>query len=93
MSAAKPSLWQPLIKAALPGTAQSPPPGKLALPELEAMLAAVPAETPEARLLHQAAAIAVYDRAGEPCRACGSPIRVIRQGQRATYYCQVCQKF
>ncbi len=35
----------------------------------------------------------VYDRAGEPCRACGSPIRVIRQGQRATYYCQVCQKF
>lgn len=64
MSAAKPSLWQPLIKAALPGTAQSPPPGKLALPELEDMVAGLPAETPEARLLHQAAAIAVYDRAG-----------------------------
>lgn len=34
----------------------------------------------------------VYDRAGEPCRVCGSPIRGIRQGQRATYYCTVCQK-
>jgi formamidopyrimidine-DNA glycosylase len=34
----------------------------------------------------------VYDRAGEPCRVCGSPIRMIRQGQRATYYCPVCQK-
>jgi formamidopyrimidine-DNA glycosylase len=34
----------------------------------------------------------VYDRAGEPCRACGTPIRMIRQGQRATYYCPRCQK-
>jgi formamidopyrimidine-DNA glycosylase len=34
----------------------------------------------------------VYDRAGQPCRACGSPIRMIRQGQRATYFCPVCQK-
>ena len=34
----------------------------------------------------------VYDRAGEPCRVCGSPIRMIRQGARATYYCPVCQK-
>ncbi len=34
----------------------------------------------------------VYGRAGEPCRACGSSIRCIRQGQRATYFCPTCQK-
>jgi formamidopyrimidine-DNA glycosylase len=34
----------------------------------------------------------VYDRKGEPCRACGTPIRAIRQGARATYFCPVCQK-
>ncbi|HEY0822763.1 MAG TPA: bifunctional DNA-formamidopyrimidine glycosylase/DNA-(apurinic or apyrimidinic site) lyase [Ramlibacter sp.] len=34
----------------------------------------------------------VYDREGEPCRVCGSPIRMIRQGARATYFCPVCQK-
>lgn len=34
----------------------------------------------------------VYDRAGEPCRVCKTAIRMIRQGQRATYYCAHCQK-
>jgi formamidopyrimidine-DNA glycosylase len=34
---------------------------------------------------------AVYDREGEPCRACASPIRKIVQGQRSTYYCVRCQ--
>jgi formamidopyrimidine-DNA glycosylase len=34
----------------------------------------------------------VYDRAGEPCRVCGTAIKAIRQGQRATYYCPHCQK-
>jgi formamidopyrimidine-DNA glycosylase len=34
----------------------------------------------------------VYDRAGEPCRQCGTPIRQIRQGQRSTFYCPACQK-
>ncbi|WP_028312211.1 bifunctional DNA-formamidopyrimidine glycosylase/DNA-(apurinic or apyrimidinic site) lyase [Derxia gummosa] len=34
---------------------------------------------------------AVYGRAGEPCRACGNPVRAIRQGQRATYWCSTCQ--
>jgi formamidopyrimidine-DNA glycosylase len=33
----------------------------------------------------------VYARAGEPCRQCGNPIRVLRQGQRSTFYCRVCQ--
>ena len=34
----------------------------------------------------------VYDRAGEPCRVCGTPIKTLRQGARATYFCRVCQK-
>lgn len=34
----------------------------------------------------------VYDRAGEPCFKCGEPIKSIRQGQRATYYCPHCQR-
>jgi formamidopyrimidine-DNA glycosylase len=34
----------------------------------------------------------VYDRAGEPCRRCGTRIRGMRQGQRSTYYCPRCQK-
>lgn len=34
----------------------------------------------------------VYGRAGEPCRHCRQPVRTIRQGQRATYFCPGCQK-
>lgn len=34
----------------------------------------------------------VYDRAGLPCKACGTPIRRIVQGQRASYYCPRCQR-
>jgi formamidopyrimidine-DNA glycosylase len=34
----------------------------------------------------------VYDRAGQKCRRCGEAIRKIVQGQRATYFCAVCQK-
>ncbi|HUR88809.1 MAG TPA: bifunctional DNA-formamidopyrimidine glycosylase/DNA-(apurinic or apyrimidinic site) lyase [Ramlibacter sp.] len=34
----------------------------------------------------------VYDRGGEPCRVCATPIKRLRQGQRATYYCPHCQK-
>ena len=35
---------------------------------------------------------AVYGRAGQPCRVCGTPIRAIVQGQRTTFYCPSCQK-
>ncbi|GAB4124036.1 MAG: bifunctional DNA-formamidopyrimidine glycosylase/DNA-(apurinic or apyrimidinic site) lyase [Rubrivivax sp.] len=35
---------------------------------------------------------AVYGRAGEPCGVCGTPIRRMVQGQRATYWCPRCQK-
>ena len=34
----------------------------------------------------------VYDRAGQPCRVCGSTVKSLRQGQRSTFYCTVCQK-
>lgn len=34
----------------------------------------------------------VYERAGDPCRVCRTPIKRIVQGQRATYYCPKCQQ-
>jgi formamidopyrimidine-DNA glycosylase len=33
----------------------------------------------------------VYERAGKPCRRCGSAVRSLTQGQRSTYYCPHCQ--
>ena len=35
----------------------------------------------------------VYDRAGEPCLTCGTPIRRIVVGQRGTHFCPRCQRF
>jgi formamidopyrimidine-DNA glycosylase len=35
---------------------------------------------------------AVYGRAGQPCRVCAAPVRTLRQGQRSTFFCPVCQK-
>jgi len=34
----------------------------------------------------------VYDRAGLPCRRCGTKIRRIVQGQRSTFFCPRCQR-
>lgn len=34
----------------------------------------------------------VYQRGGEPCLVCGTPIRRIVVGGRSTHYCRVCQK-
>lgn len=34
----------------------------------------------------------VYGRAGQPCRVCGTPIRMLRHGGRATTYCPACQR-
>ena len=34
----------------------------------------------------------VYGRHGLPCRQCQSPVRQIKQGQRATFYCVKCQR-
>ena len=34
----------------------------------------------------------VYGREGLPCRQCGTPVRLLRQGQRSTYFCPNCQR-
>ena len=34
----------------------------------------------------------VYGREGEPCRVCGSAIRAVVVGQRASFYCPKCQR-
>jgi formamidopyrimidine-DNA glycosylase len=34
----------------------------------------------------------VYGRANEPCKKCGAFIRLIKQGQRSSFYCPICQK-
>jgi len=34
----------------------------------------------------------VYGREGQPCNTCGTAVRRIVQGQRATFFCGVCQK-
>lgn len=36
--------------------------------------------------------LSVYDREGEPCRACGRPVKRIVQSNRSTYYCPGCQR-
>lgn len=33
-----------------------------------------------------------YGRAGQPCKVCATPIKVITLGQRASFYCPVCQR-
>jgi len=39
-----------------------------------------------------AQSLLVYGRAGEPCRRCGEPVRQEVMGQRASYFCPVCQR-
>ena len=36
--------------------------------------------------------LAVYGREGQPCPACQTDIKQIRQSQRSSYYCPVCQR-
>ncbi len=33
----------------------------------------------------------VYDRAGQPCRRCGAPVKRIVQAGRSTFFCPACQ--
>lgn len=33
----------------------------------------------------------VYGRAGQPCHTCATPVCMVRQGQRSSYYCPSCQ--
>lgn len=41
---------------------------------------------------HFQTAANVYGREGAPCFVCGTAIRLIRQGQRSTYFCPQCQR-
>jgi len=41
---------------------------------------------------HFALSLNVYGRAGEPCYVCGTPLKGVRTGQRATVYCANCQR-
>ncbi|HEX3603872.1 MAG TPA: bifunctional DNA-formamidopyrimidine glycosylase/DNA-(apurinic or apyrimidinic site) lyase [Steroidobacteraceae bacterium] len=34
----------------------------------------------------------VYERAGDRCRVCKSPVKQFTQGQRSTYWCSTCQR-
>jgi formamidopyrimidine-DNA glycosylase len=34
----------------------------------------------------------VYDRKGEPCESCGSPVESMRQAGRSSFFCSRCQK-
>jgi len=34
----------------------------------------------------------VYDRKGEPCTACGTPVRMTRIGGRSSHFCPKCQR-
>jgi endonuclease-8 len=45
-------------------------------------------------MMNPRARLWVYDRAGKPCRKCGTAIQVARHGPgaRATYWCPICQK-
>lgn len=34
----------------------------------------------------------VYGRDGAPCHVCGTPIKMVRLGQRSSFFCPVCQR-
>ncbi|HEY8084349.1 MAG TPA: bifunctional DNA-formamidopyrimidine glycosylase/DNA-(apurinic or apyrimidinic site) lyase [Methylophilaceae bacterium] len=34
----------------------------------------------------------VYGRTGQPCKVCATPIKLLKQGQRSTFYCPTCQR-
>jgi len=36
--------------------------------------------------------ILVYNRTGDPCPGCGAPLQKLRQKQRSSFYCKLCQK-
>ncbi len=36
--------------------------------------------------------LAVYSKAGQPCRICGNPLVSCRQGGRTSFFCRKCQK-
>ncbi|MFN7173183.1 MAG: zinc finger domain-containing protein, partial [Thermaurantiacus tibetensis] len=90
------------------GIAPARPAGRIALARLESLAAAVKAVLAEAiaaggSSLRDHVAVSgelgtfqhhfrVYGRTGQPCPACGRPLRRFLLGQRATYACRRCQR-
>jgi len=56
--------------------------------------ASVAAQTAQAAVETGHGRFWVYERSGEPCRRCGTRVRMDRQGvqRRSTYYCPECQR-
>lgn len=88
------ALWRARIDPRIPAN-------RLTRPSLGALLRAV-RTTLNAALTHharyygsgnegEAGRFVVYDREGEPCRRCRSPITRITQATRSTYFCVSCQ--
>lgn len=48
--------------------------------------------TPDSQPGYFAQTLRVYGRTNEPCRACATPIKMARKGQRSTFYCPKCQR-
>lgn len=75
------------------------PAGHLRLPAIEALLVGLKwaLERGASRVARyrnggRSIPLAVYDRAGEPCRRCGTKIRRMVMGGRGTYFCPACQR-
>ena len=84
------------------------PAGKAGRPKLDALARAIPAvldeaiqaggsslkdfAAPDGELGYFSKQFDVYDREGEPCRACQGKVRRIVQGGRSTFFCPSCQR-
>jgi formamidopyrimidine-DNA glycosylase len=87
------ALWRSRIDPRIPAN-------RLTTPRLGALLRAVRSTLNAALKRHaryygseeDAGRFAVYDREGEPCRRCRSPIMRITQAARSTYFCASCQR-
>ena len=82
--------------------------GKVSKPKLEALAKAIPEvledairaggstlkdfAAPDGELGYFSKQFDVYDREGEPCRACGGKVKRIVQGGRSTFFCPRCQR-
>lgn len=82
------SLWHARISPATRASSLTRPQAKRLLTAIRRVIArATGARYTDASVSR----LAVYDRAGKPCRRCGTPIERIVQAGRSTYFCPGCQ--
>jgi formamidopyrimidine-DNA glycosylase len=83
------ALWHARISPSAPASSLSPK-------QVAALLAAIRRVIDRATGARYTDAsvsrLAVYDREGEPCRRCRTPIERIVQAGRSTYFCPSCQR-